>query len=339
MRTKVCAILLILLWILTSCIQNLENIKKSVTLALQPTASEIPVPSPVPLRYQLTYVSDQHEGFSGVYAMDVGCLDQDIPCFSKPYLLFELILPQDITSIAWSPNGKQVAYCGLDKDFSDIFVSDWNGENTINITDSSSWENRPIWMPDGFQIIFETKLTPIEKTLVLKNLKNQTLQNLLTGANLSSPGQAVIFPNTKKIIFNALSLEGIDAGTQQIYIADLDGSNLSKLTQNQNDNFDPSLSPDSKSIVIENVYNMDDVYSNLVMLCLDGTCNNAITERNKGVRTMFPAWAPFGDWIAYTNHIDFTSDIYLVKKDGSVTLKLTQTNYSETYPAWRTISP
>lgn len=338
MKPTIYALFLILALLFTSC--NL-NMTQPATPSVEPIASV--TPTIIAIQYQLTYISDQHEGFSGVYAMDVGCLDQDIPCFGEPHLLFELSTSPDISSpigsFAWSPDGKQVAFQGFDVGFLSIFISDWNGENKINITNSCDWCDFPKWTSDGAQVMFEMKFGPERIVPVVKDVKGETVRELLAKANSRSASQAVLTPDGNKIVFIDAPPEGMGAGYYQIFIADLDGTNLHQLTQNLYHHFSPSISPDGKTVVIDEEYNSLDMYSNLVVLCLDGSCNYPITEKEDGVSTFFPSYAPFGGWISYTNVVASNTDIYLVKEDGSATIKLTQTKSNESFPAWRTITP
>ncbi|HZU87569.1 MAG TPA: DPP IV N-terminal domain-containing protein, partial [Anaerolineaceae bacterium] len=115
---------------------------------------------------------------------------------------------------------------------------------------------------------------------------------------------------------------------------DLDGSNSVQLTENPADFFMPSLSPDGSRIVVEQKYNTEAGYSNLVEICLDGSCFNELTKQKEGVATRSPAWAPFDHWIAYC----YNRDLYVIKSDGSIIIRLTQTSYDEAYPAWRVVT-
>ena len=68
-----------------------------------------------------------------------------------------LELPVDgITNPAWSPDGKQLVFTGLDQGVSDLFTVNTDGTGLRRLTDDRHADLHPAWSPDGQTIAFVT---------------------------------------------------------------------------------------------------------------------------------------------------------------------------------------
>ncbi|KGJ98559.1 hypothetical protein ND16A_0629 [Thalassotalea sp. ND16A] len=101
--------------------------------------------------------------------------------------------------------------------------------------------------------------------------------------------------------------------TSEISIADSDGSNVIRLTQNNADDWYPEISPDGTQIVFmsdrdgnREIYTMD----------IDGSNQKRLTVND--VADWNPSWFADGSKLIFTseNKEDFF-DIYMMNKDGS----------------------
>jgi outer membrane protein assembly factor BamB len=95
-----------------------------------------------------------------MYAIDVGCLENEKPCLGEPQLLYEVSKTDQgpkppIAYSAWSPDGKQIAIGATGvKGQGDVFAGDWNGKSWINLTNSPLYEGEPAWTPNGLHISY-----------------------------------------------------------------------------------------------------------------------------------------------------------------------------------------
>ncbi len=130
-------------------------------------------------------------------------------------------------------------------------------------------------------------------------------------------------PDGKQVIFTSMR-----DGDQEVYVCDADGGNPRRITRVPGYDGGPFFSPDGKRIVYrsdrEGDGNMQIFVNNL-----EGTAEKAIT--GKDVLHWCPFWHPSGKWLIFTRADHGTTekptrpnyDLYLVRDDGSQTLRVT----------------
>ncbi|MEZ4668694.1 MAG: SUMF1/EgtB/PvdO family nonheme iron enzyme [Anaerolineae bacterium] len=119
-------------------------------------------------------------------------------------------------------------------------------------------------------------------------------------------------------------------GDQEIYVVDVDGSNLRMLTNNTSTDTDPSWSPDGKQIAFAS--DRTDGTSQIYVMDADGSNIRQITS-GESVATS-PVWSPDGQRMAFAADVDSIQQILVMNADGTDILQLT--NHSETgfLPRW-----
>jgi TolB protein len=164
-------------------------------------------------------------------------------------------------------------------------------------------------------------------------------------------------PDGKRIAFMSRR-----EGNFDIYVMDLDGSNLKRLTRHRAHGYYPDWSPDGRRIVFDSlrdgdyeIYVMDADGSNKKRLTRKMTYNHfqryspdgRITFVSKGGREIYimdpdgsnkkrltrgsyPAWSPDGKKIAFMRR----GQIYIMDADGSGRKRLTRGGDMAFYPTW-----
>ena len=126
----------------------------------------------------------------------------------------------------------------------EIYVMDADGSNETNLTDAPTvGDKSPAWSPDGKRIVFN------RDDLMIMNADGSGLTPLTDySPNLagSSPAWS---PDGSKIAFGAVHFPE-DGGVSdlEIFVIDADGTNLTKLTDNTDDDRAPVWSPDGSKI-------------------------------------------------------------------------------------------
>ncbi|MYH95348.1 MAG: protein kinase [Acidimicrobiia bacterium] len=117
-----------------------------------------------------------------------------------------------------------------------------------------------------------------------------------------------------------------------IFIVNANGTNQRKLTDNQGNNFDPSLSPDGTTIVFTSDRNGN---HEIRVMNADGSSDERLT--NNRATDADPAWSPNGTEIVFTTNRYGNYEIAVIKADGSSgenAKRLTSTSHQDRSPAW-----
>ncbi len=301
-------------------------------------------PSSAESRFQLTYVSSCQQKYDCMYAVEVGCLKSEQPCFGKPQLIFSITKQSSgprppFISYSWSPNGNQIAIEAVGvKGKDDIFVRDWEGKSWTNITNTPNNEGEPAWSPDSNYLAYTANsgepeyITKVIR-FTLEGGNSQLLLNTLKLSDFPSVHQISWSSNEQQLVF----IHSDENGYNQLFITDLDGTNLVKLTNRNTNHFYPSYSPDGQWIVYIRDIKEASKVSNIYLIHPDGTGETAVTQDEKGWKST-PAWSSTGNWIAFTTDIGGNYDIYLIRPDGTGLTKVTNSGVDEITPSWRKIS-
>ena len=154
-------------------------------------------------------------------------------------------------------------------------------------------------------------------------------------------------PHGKRIVFSSNRdghIHVIHGGpTFEIYVMDADGGNLLNLTENPDDDFSPSWSPDGERIVFSS-FRRDRVgnlpHSDIYVMDADGDNQQRITE-NPGA-DQYPSWSPDGKRIVFSssrdghfrNKFGITYEIYMMDADGDNQQRITENRDSDGSPSW-----
>lgn len=332
------------LYLLAGC-QNVVATKSTTTL-YTPTAITLPSETSTPLiKYQLTYISNCEYGFECMNAVDIGCLDTSTPCMGEQQVLFKIPGNEEtpripIETASWSPDGKKVALEVVgEQGKMDIFVGDWNGKNWMNLTASPGYDEfNPNWSVDGKSVTYLAEFGDDASFIrvLSTNLMEQKTTQLLNPLTISFPFIEYIdwSPDGNRVVFT----HSDGHGYEQIYLADIDGSNVRRITNRTESHFGPKFSPDGKWIMDNRDSVIGMAISNIYLLRVDGSDEHAITQDDIGLK-WGQAWLPYGNWIAYTLSIENYSDIYLVDTDSLRQIRVTDHYGDETGPSWRIVLP
>jgi Tol biopolymer transport system component len=119
-------------------------------------------------------------------------------------------------------------------------------------------------------------------------------------------------------------------GNREIYIMDMDGSNLKRLTETPGTERFPDWSPDGSKIVF--LTNRDGNYEVYIM-DKDGSNQTRLTNTPED-EFIYPAFSPDGSKIAFNSWRIGLPNIYIMDSDGNNQERLTNINDQDRAPSW-----
>lgn len=210
---------------------------------------------------------------------------------------------------AMSPNGKVIAFYGKYDKYRtwSIHTADADGNNVRRLTNKKHvWDSAPAWSPDNTQIAFAREY---------KDQNEQWLEEIwlmnFDGTNkrqiTALEGRSPQFLPDGRILFQSKS------SPSQISIADIDGSNVIQLTNDDTNNMQPKISPDgSKIAYLSNRDGNQEVY----VMNLDGTNQQRVTKNS--IQEWDPVWSPDGSKVFFSSqNVHGFYDIYKANIDGT----------------------
>ena len=182
---------------------------------------------------------------------------------------------------AWSPDGKKIAFIADVP--SQLFLIDADGRNLERLRWNMPLRARPAWHPDGTKILF----TRFEELMVF-DLETKIETQVFFNGRDNGFRDAVWSPDGKQIAFTIQHDRQHD-----IYIIDVDGGKLLRLTDNASNDAAPAWSPDGRQIAFYSDRNLKPG------ICLMDAADGANFKRISFRGEHYPSWSPTGTHIAF----------------------------------------
>ena len=182
---------------------------------------------------------------------------------------------------AWSPDGKKIAFIADVP--SQLFLMDADGRNLERLRWHFPLRARPAWHPDGQKIVF-TKFDEI----TVFDIETKVETRVLFHGWDNGFRDAAWSPNGKQIAFIIQHDRQHD-----IYIIDVDGGKLRRLTDNASNDAAPAWSPDGRQIAFYSDRNLKPG------ICLMDAADGANFKRISFRGEHYPSWSPTGTHITF----------------------------------------
>lgn len=139
---------------------------------------------------------------------------------------------------SWSPDGQKILFTrGSALTNMDIYVMNADGSGINRLTEHPERDERAVWSPDGSQIAFVSQRDG-HLTIWLMDPQGGNKRKLVQGR------EPAWSPDGRHIAFTSGQFEGND----EIYIIDIDGSNMRRVTQHKRFDWFPKWSPEGKRL-------------------------------------------------------------------------------------------
>lgn len=217
----------------------------------------------------------------------------------------------------------RIAFVSEKKGARELFVMDYDGHSSRQITSDGFLNLAPQWSPDRRFLVFTSYQSRTRQNIELVDLSTGKRSSLvsLSGLNITP----MLSPDGTKLAF-ATSQDG----NSEIYTMDMQTKALQRLTVHSAGDLSPSWAPAGKELAFTSdrgggpqVYLMSADGSNVRRLTFDGDYNAA------------PAWSPRGNWIAYVCRSEQRQyKICLISPDGQKRMQITSGQSIDDSPSW-----
>jgi Tol biopolymer transport system component len=275
---------------------------------------------------QLVYVATDHN-HSALFLLDY-------------FHRLHVKLIKDAYTPDWSPDGERLAFYSTQDGGRDLYMMDVFGKHLQRLTNNSANNSSPSWSPDGKELVFASdfadaygiytmpincidrfeqcakRLTPID-------------QFWYASPAWSPDGNQIAFVTTKD------TTNPIDdsRGNSNIYVMNRDGTNLRRLTENPGEDYTPTWSPDSRTIV----YSAQNIqYGTMELMTADPQCSADCSRLLlRRVVDIMPSWSSDGLSIVFVDAQAGSFEIYTTDVEGRYLQRLTYNQTDENSPRWR----
>ncbi len=215
---------------------------------------------------KLIYSSERNRQW-GIYLLDFTSMKEKKVFFSKS------------TNIAgdFVPDGNEFTFSSSKDGSQDLYLMNLKNNNIMKLTSSYSIEVSPAVSPDSRYIAFVSDRGGSPQIYIMRRDGSDVKRITFDGSYNTSPSWS---PKGDKIVFSGRR------GTNQILIVNPDGTGLTQLTT-QGNNEDPSFSPDGRYITFSS--DRDGVKGIYIMRA-NGESQKKITPKN--LRAYGPRWSP-----------------------------------------------
>lgn len=231
---------------------------------------------------------------------------------------------------AWSPDSTSLLLSGMSTRLDELYRVSSDGENFRSLTEEVDDSWMPVWSPDDRYIVFVGGDGYGDWNIFRMDSDGGNVLPLTTSSDHENNMFPEISPDSQRIAFVSDRYGG-----QDIYLMNIDGSDLQRLTWTTAYEMQASWSPDGqKLLVIAQPLGLTsgDIY---VIEVADGNTRHLI-QHSSFIFSSSPSWSPDGSEILFVYQNESGSaDIYVANADGSNLRQLTHNPDLESFPVWQ----
>ncbi len=219
----------------------------------------------------------------------------------------------------------KIAYVSDRNGSKEVYVKDYDGNNSYPLTSYRSTALTPVWAPDGEKIAFTRMRTGAVGLEILSRIDRRSYPFQNPGGTTTTPAWS---PDGSLLAF-ATSRDGSDT---EIYVADWNGKNLRRLTVSKSVDISPVWNPKTG----REIAFVSDRSGSAQIYIMDAEGTNVRRIIEEGGTAVNPAWSSDGQRIAFAWQKSRTSyfDIYVHDLATGKNDQLTQDSGNNERPTW-----
>jgi TolB protein len=217
--------------------------------------------------------------------------------------------------------GTKIAFVQAAGKNKEIYVTDFDGSHTVQVTHDNSTNLSPAWSPDGSRIAYMTYKEKAPKIYVV---------NVFDGSSRLLCGYPGLNATPAwRPASSELAVTLSKDGNPDLYLVSSSGAILQRLVNSTANDTSPAWSPDGRKLVFVS----DETGSPQIYVADAGGGQKRRISYSGNYNTS-PSWSPKGDMIAYCGMKDGHYDIFVVRADGNGVRQLTHGQGNNEDPSW-----
>jgi len=228
-----------------------------------------------------------------------------------------------------SPDRRYISFASNRDGAWDLYVASTSGLGAVKrMTYGANIDVAPAWSPDGTYIAYESAQGG-NWNLYLFDVRQPNAEPVQITDTPATDSQPYWSSDSKQIVF-----ESNRSGTVQLYVYDLATKQTTRMTNDANNNFNPTYSPDGKHIAYRSYTAADP--NNDVLIIADADGKNAKTISVGKGTTLNHSWNSNSDLIAYQSNMMGQNDVYVYQLSTGKTRLVTDASDKVAHyaPTW-----
>jgi Tol biopolymer transport system component len=243
---------------------------------------------------------------------------------------------------AWAPDGSRIAFSRQRGRDTAIYTVRPDGSSLTRVSPSCPPKPRccvgdltPAFSPNGRDIAFASFDGRLKGAIVISGSDGRNRRIVVPASSSSGLADPGFSPEGDRVLFERENLgRRRPKDARAIFVVNVDGSGISRITPWNLSAGDPDWSADGKWILFGSNEHLNEK-SQLYVIHPDGTGLKQLTHLRKGTLGASAAFSPDGRWIVFgASGVGGNLDVYIMRADGTGVRAVTRTRLFDSTADW-----